>query len=182
MKKNQPQLLASLTQAFNDEGISPKERKQVRAERRTAIACDKGHGRIERRTLTSTTALNDYVDWPGLAQCFKLVRERTVQGRTTRQTSYGITSMGRDLASARRLLKLTRQHWMIENGVFYVRDVSFGEDHCRVRSGAAPAVLSAMRNLAINLLNRSGVGNKAAALRRHAAHPCEALRLIRPSG
>ena len=40
-------------------------------------------------------------------------------------------------------------------------------------------ILSTLRNLALNLLNANAVTNKAAALRRHAAHPHEALALIR---
>jgi hypothetical protein len=182
VKENQPELLAALTDAFDDEGISPRERRLAQAERQKAVASSKGHGRLERRTLLSTTALNDYVDWPGLGQCFKLVRERTIHGKTTVDTVFGITSADRARADAKRLLKLTRQHWGIENGVFYVRDVSMGEDQCRVRSGDAPKVLSTLRNVALNLLNRIGVGNKAAALRRHAAHPNEALQLVRPDG
>lgn len=182
MKGNQPDLLAALADAFDDQGVSPRERRLAQQERQSASSCHKGHGRFERRTLTSTTALNDYADWPGVAQCFKLVRERTLHGKTTTQTALGITSLGRDQASARRLLKLTRQHWMIENGVFYVRDVSMGEDHCRVRTGAAPMILSTIRNVVLNLLNKSGMTNKAQALRRHAAHPYEALMLVRPSG
>ena len=182
MKENQPDLLAALADAFDDRDVSPRERKLAEAERQTVTRCDKGHGRTERRTLTSTTALNDYVDWPGVAQCFKLVRERTVHGKTTSETAFGITSLPRERAGARRLLALTRQHWQIENGVFHVRDVTMGEDACRVRTGAAPMVLSTMRNLLLNLLNGRGVANKAAALRRHAAHPHEALVLIRPSG
>lgn len=182
MKDNQPDLLAALADAFDDEGVSPRERKLAAAERRRTTTCNKGHGRIERRTLTSTTALNDYVDWPDVAQCFKLVRERTIHGKTTTETVLGITSMPRGKADAPQLLKLTRQHWMIENGVFYVRDVSLGEDGCRVRTGGAPMILSTMRNVVINLLNRIGAANKAAALRRYAAHPHEALMLVRPSG
>jgi predicted transposase YbfD/YdcC len=182
VKENQPDLLAALADAFDDEGVSPRERRLAKAERQRVTSCNKGHGRIERRTLTSTTALNDYADWPGLAQCFKLVRERTIRGKTTSETVFGITSVPRERADARRLLKLTRQHWMIENGVFHVRDVTLGEDNCRVRTGSAPMILSTIRNVVLNLLNALGVANKAAALRRHAAHPRQALMLIRPSG
>ena len=182
MKENQSELLAALSDAFDDRGISPREQRLARAERQRASQFSKAHGRLERRTLISTTALNDYVEWPDLQQCFKLVRERTVRGKTTCETVFGITSLSRDKADAQRLLKLTRMHWAIENSVFYVRDVSLGEDACRVRSGAAPTILSTLRNVAINLLNRLGVANKAAALRRHAAHPEEALLLVRPDG
>jgi predicted transposase YbfD/YdcC len=182
VKENQPDLLAALADAFDDRGVSPRERKLAETERQAATRCDKGHGRVERRTLTSTTALNDYADWPGVAQCFRLTRERTVHGTTTSETVFGITSVPRERADARRLLALTRQHWQIENGVFHVRDVTMGEDGCRVRTGAAPMILSTMRNVVLNLLNGLGVVNKAAALRRHAAHAREALTLVRPSG
>ncbi len=77
MRENQPELLAAIADAFDDEGVSPRERRLAQAERHTASSTDKGHGRLERRTLTSTTALSDgYLDWPHLGQCFKLVRER----------------------------------------------------------------------------------------------------------
>jgi predicted transposase YbfD/YdcC len=160
----------------------PRQRRLARLERQTARSFNKSHGRIEKRTLISTTALNDYVDWPGVGQCFKLVRERTIRGKTTTQTVFGITSLSRDQASAKVLLKLTRDHWSIENSVFHVRDMTLGEDDCRVRSGSAPMILSTIRNIVINLLNLAGVKNKAAQLRRHAAHPTEALALVRTAG
>jgi predicted transposase YbfD/YdcC len=158
----------------------PYERRRLAAERQTATTTNKRHGRIESRTLTSTNALVGYVDWPEMAQAFQLVRQRTIHDKVTTEVAYGITSMPRELADAKALLRLTRQHWGIENRVFHVRDVTMGEDQCRVRTGSAPIILATFRNIALNLLNEKGVPNKAAALRRHAAHPHEALELIRP--
>lgn len=159
----------------------PRERRLIAAERQTATRRDKGHGRTERRTLTCTTALNDYLDWPGVEQVLKIERWRTVRGQTTHQVSYGITSLPRQRADAARLLKLSRGHWGIENRLFHVRDVTFGEDACRVRSGRAPHILADLRNLCLYLLHAAGFTNKAQALRRHAAHPHEALALITDS-
>jgi hypothetical protein len=182
VKENQPELLAAIADAFDDQGVSPRERRLAESERQTATSTDKGHGRVERRTLTSTTALgggrDPYLDWPHLGQCFKLVRERTAGGKTVTETVYGITSLTREKADASRLLKLVRSHWSVE-ALFHVRDVTFGEDACRVRSGSAPYALSALRNAAFTLLGQGGFANKAAALRRHAAHPAEALALVR---
>ena len=167
--------------------MSPRERKLAAAERQTASSTDKGHGRLEKRTLTSTTSLSDrtggkepYLDWPGLGQCFRLVRERTADGKTTTDTVFGITSLTRDKANAGRLLKLVRAHWSVE-ALFHVRDATFGEDACRVRTGSAPFVLSTVRNAAVTLLDQNPAtdANKAAALRRHAAHPHEALALVK---
>ena len=179
MKGNQPNLLETLSGAFATDGVSPWERKLVAAERQTAGTTTKAHGRMETPTLTRSTALRDYMDRPGLAQAFKLVRKPTLRGKTTTETAYGITSLPPDRADAETLLHLTRRHWGIENRVFHVREVTFGEDHCRVRTGSAPMILSTLRNIAINPLNARNVTNKAAALRRHAARPYEALALIR---
>jgi hypothetical protein len=182
VKANQPDLLETLTAEFASDGVSPWERKLVAAERQTAVATSKGHGRVETRTLTRSTALRHYVDWPDMTQAFKLVRERTTRSRTTTEVSYGITSLPPEDADAKALLHLTREHWGIENRVFHVRDVTYGEDQCRVRTGAAPLILSTLRNVTLNLLRWNNVGNIAAALRRHAAHPLEALALVRPDG
>jgi predicted transposase YbfD/YdcC len=122
-----------------------------------------------------------YVDWPDMAQAFKLVRRRTLRDQTTTETSYGITSLPREKANADVLLRLTREHWGIENRAFHVRDVTLGEDDCRVRTGSAPIILATLRNIVLNLLRWKGTLNRAAALRRHAAKPQEALALVRDS-
>lgn len=139
----------------------------------------KGHGRIERRTLTSTTALNGYLgDWPKLAQVVRVARERRVKGETAVEVAYFITSLNRRQASAARLLELIRRHWGIENELHHVRDVSLGEDACRVRTGSSPQVLAALRNTTLHLLAGVEATSRAAAMRRFAAHPDEAIRLI----
>jgi len=125
---------------------------------------DKGHGRQEKRTLRRTTMLTKTQDWAGLKQGFELTRERTIQGVTTRETVYGITSLSTAQADASRLLELTRGHWGIENGLHYKRDVTLGEDMSRVRQQAAPQVMAALRNSIIHLLDKTA-DNLAAAMR-----------------
>jgi predicted transposase YbfD/YdcC len=130
----------------------------------TATTVDKGHGRHERRTLRRTTILTKTQDWAGLKQGFELTRERTVQGVTTRETVYGITSLSVEQADASRLLALTRGHWGIENGLHHKRDVTLGEDASRVRREGAPQVMAALRNSIIHLLNDTA-DSLAAAMR-----------------
>lgn len=59
-----------------------------------------------------------------------------------------------------------------------MRDVALGEDACRVRSGSAPQVLAATRNAVLHLLEEVEAPSKAAALRRFAIYPLEALALL----
>jgi predicted transposase YbfD/YdcC len=158
----------------------------AKAERQTARTVDKGHGRFEIRTLVSTTQLDEgYLDFPGVAQCFKLTRTRRLRDRTsgelktTTETVCGITSLSRERADAAKLLSLVRSHWGIENKVFYVRDQTLGEDACRVRKQSAPVVFSTLRNSVVNVLQILGIKNRAAQLRRFCANPVKALEALK---
>ena len=136
----------------------------------------KNHGRVERRILESTGRLAGYLDWPGVKQVCRIRRWRTIRGRTSAETIYAITSLSRRENDAATLLKLSRGHWGIENRLHCVRDVTFQEDRCRVRTGALPQVLAAVRNTAIALLRKLGHDNMVvgrehfAERRRHAIH------------
>ncbi len=139
---------------------------------------DKGHGRRETRVLTSTTALNGYLDWPDVAQVFELERVRVLKDKTEVEVVYGLTSLSRERSDAKDLLSRTRGHWGIENRLHYVRDETLGEDRCRVRKGNGAQVLAAIRNAVVHLLEGVEANSKAAATRRFAAHPDEALLLL----
>ena len=143
-----------------------------------AEAHGKGHGRVETRRIRTTTRLTGYLDWPGAQQVCLIERVRRIQGKATTETVCAVTSLGPDQATAEQLLRISREHWHIENRLHWVRDMSLGEDACRVRTGEAPEILAAVRNAALRLLRASGLTAIAAALRRHAAKPLEAMRLV----
>ena len=135
----------------------------------TATTLDKGHGRCERRTLKATTALNDYLDWPGVAQVGQVEGVVVKDGRTSTEVRTFLTSVPRSEAGAGQLLKWVRGHWSIENRSHYVRDVTMGEDASRVRKGSGPQVIAALRNATIGFLRLAGATNIAAAVRRNAS-------------
>ena len=137
------------------------------------------HGdRQERRRLWASTALNEYLDWPGLGQVCCVERTRRRKGKESVELAYAVTSLPPERADAARLLEIWRGHWGIENQVHWVRDVVFGEDQSQVRTGSAPQLLAALRNLVMGLLRLTGVKNIAAALRHYGWKPWETLTLI----
>jgi hypothetical protein len=79
---------------------------------RTARTVEKGHGRLEKRTLTVSSMLTDYSTWPHLTQVFKLESQRTdALGRMKTGARYAVTSLPVRVASPQHLLALTRGHW-----------------------------------------------------------------------
>lgn len=173
VKENQAQLLKHIACFFQTEAGQSKDVETTRS-------LDKGHGRIEERVLLSSSRRADQLEWPFIAQVFRLCSDR-LECRTQRrslQTHYGITSLSPMDADATRLLELTRSHWAIENGLHYRRDVTFKEDACRMKSHRAAEALAVCNNLAIGLIRHAGWDNAAEARRYYDAYPAQALQLI----
>lgn len=148
-------------------------------DRRTVRTIERGHGRQQEiRQLVASTDLTGYVDWPGLAQVFRLERTWLEHGLSKRQVQYGITSLGPEIGTPATLLTLKRGHWGIENGLHRVKDVTFGEDASLIHSGAAPLVMALLRDTAISLLYRAGIRRVASCLRRFSQQPSDALDLV----
>lgn len=116
-----------------------------------------------------------------MGQVFHLRRERTIRGKTTIEDVYGITSLTPEQAPTKKLLTLTRSHWAIENQLHGVRDWTMGEDASRVRTGNAPQVAAALRNIALFLLRRLAKRRKqgiADATRDLRFHLPKAVKLV----
>lgn len=101
-----------------------------------------------------------------------------MHGRTTVEVHFGITSLSAEQADAAALLSYVRTHWCIENQLHYVRDVTLGEDACRVRTGHAPQVLAALRNAVVHLLGEVEATSCPEAIERLQGSPAMAQELI----
>lgn len=177
IKANQPELLQEVALVFTDPPPDPA----FRYARQTDLHGD----RLEERTLRATATLNAYLatlGWPGVGLVLEVARSVCWPAHPAhppvREVRYFVTSLPATTRAA-RLLALVRGHWRIENRLHYVRDVTLGEDACRVRSGSAPQVLAALRNCVLGLLRQQGATNLAARLRHHAWQPAHVvLRLL----
>ena len=149
VKKNQPRLYADITETFVHglENISHDHFETV----------EKGHGRIETRRCWAMSEpdyldyINDGGRWKNLTSVAMVESERRVDGETTIESRFYISSLPCD---AKRLLAATRGHWSIENSLHWVLDISFREDDSRVRDGNAPENLAVIRHMALNLLKQ----------------------------
>jgi predicted transposase YbfD/YdcC len=179
VKSNQAELSADIQTLFEPERVT-KGFSAPKKDLRHAQTVEKGHGRLEVRTLTASCELKGYLGWPYAAQVFQVERTvtRLADGKRSHEIAYGITSLKLVEANADRLLALLREHWQIETGLHYRRDQTLREDWCQVRRGKAPQVLAVLNNLVIGLVLRSGERNLAHARRYYNAHFLDALKLI----
>lgn len=177
VKRNQGNLYDAIALLFDEPPWLPREKE---AECQVYRSVEKGHGRLERRTLESSPTLSDYVDWPSVGQVMRRQNERIrlKTGEVSTATTYGITSLPGTEANASDLERLWRGHWTIENRVHRVRDVTMGEDANQTHTGNAPHVLAALRNAVLNLFRHQGWDNIADAFRYHNASVDRAVTLI----
>jgi predicted transposase YbfD/YdcC len=125
------------------------------------------HGRDEIRRLKAATV--PMLPFPHADQALQIVRRRHTlrTGKVSLERVYAITTLTAHQANAADLAERVRGHWAIENREHHVRDVTFGEDASRVRTGGAPRVMASLRNLTIGALRLAGWDNIAEGLRHH---------------
>lgn len=167
VKGNQPALQEEIATLF-DPSAYASTTQQATPDFVTAHSTSKGHGRIEVRTLTASSLLQGYSAFPHLAQVFKLETRVTdlTTGQVTLHVRYGATSLSAQSASAQDLLQLVRQHWGIESGLHYRRDVTLGEDRIHVRTDYAAHVHAILNNAIVALLHHHSPGNMARGVRQ----------------
>ena len=161
LKENQPTLYEYADTYFKD----ALEHPQWYPEMTSFETVDKGHGRIERRTYylsSDLSGLDNAADWPGLAG-FGIVRSHVTVGEIeSSEIRYAITS----LKSVETFAYAWRKHWGIENGLHYSLDVSFNEDHSRIRKDHAPENLAVVRHFALSALKQLPEPKRASIKRK----------------
>lgn len=167
VKENQPTLYEDVQRFFNVPETRPGWSRPPLPQS-WATRCNKGHGRLEHRTVTAIVDETGYLDWPAVAQVLKIERRTQFlrSGTWRHETSYAITSLPPERACSQRLLALTRHHWGIENGLHYRRDTTLQEDQTRISHPHQAQVVAILNNFVIGLVRKLGFHNLASAQRR----------------
>jgi predicted transposase YbfD/YdcC len=165
VKANQPGLRAEVEAFFAEAPAAALD---------TATDLDKGHGRIEERTVTVARE----VDWvrgerrfpgeirlPGVAALVRVANRAELKDRGRFETRYYVSSAP---LTAARAAEAVRGHWRIENQLHWVLDVVFRDDLSRLRTGHGAKNMAVVRHFAINLV-RTPNDKKSLNLRRKRA-------------
>ncbi len=115
---------------------------------------DKSHGRDEIRRCWTTDSIEEVANkdaWKGLKTIGMIESQRTEAGIETIEHRYFISSLENN---AKLFLSSVRDHWGVENSLHWKLDVGFREDSSRIRKDNAPANLTVLRHIALNLLDK----------------------------
>jgi predicted transposase YbfD/YdcC len=179
-KDNQARTRWAIEKLFVSEVANLQKGAPLSKDFQMVVKTEKRHGRLEKRTIMTSSLLNDYLDWPSLAQVFRI--ENIIwydqASRYTRQIRYGITSLSPERARPEKLLSLLREYWGIENGLHYRRDVTMLEDATRLTVGESGQNMAILNNLVTGLCLSGTCKNMASVRRNFDAHPFLALHLL----
>lgn len=141
---------------------------------------DKGHGRIEQRTVTVARE----VDWltggrcfpgevrlPAVASIIRVQSKAELKDRCRFETRYYVSSA---TLCAQAAAEAVRRHWGIENQLHWVLDVVFNDDQSRLRKGHGAQNMAVVRHFAINLIRKAEEPTRPrSGLRRATKKPAE---------
>lgn len=159
LKENQPTLLKEAQQFFAEVLQEP----ELYCQPQMTSTFEKGHGRIEMRKyllLTEDDLPGLYPQWTNL-HGFGMMHSRiTTNEGTTEEIHYYITS----LMDVELFAKAARQHWGVENSLHWCLDVTFKEDHCRMRKDHSAENFAVIRHIALSILKQ--MDDKLSVVRR----------------
>ena len=143
------------------------------------------HGRLESRSIWTSTRLNDYLDFPFVGQIFAIQRHTIDKktGKETQEIAYGLTSHSPISADAERILKFNREHWGVESH-HYILDWNWNEDRCTISTGHGPENITCLRRFATGLIksiSKDSVSSITKKLARNVRRVFDYLRMTENS-
>jgi len=166
LKDNQKNLHRRAETFFQEQECNNFADTQIESHQTT----EKGHGRKEQRTYYLSTQINcikPFEDWADLNSIGMVVATRTINGETSTQTRYFISSLEKN--SVVDFSRAVRVHWGIENKLHWILDVCMHEDLSRVRKNYAAQNFAALRKIALNLIKLDKTPKKSFRLKKYRA-------------
>ena len=155
-KDNQPALAEAIRFTFEQRGMPDYSEPLTLA-----------HGRLESRSIWTSTALNNYLDFPFVGQVFAIQRHTVIKksGKETHEIAYGLTSHSTQSANAQQLLEFNRNHWGVESH-HYLLDWNWNEDRCTLRTGHGPENMTRLRRFTTGLIQAISKDSVAETIRK----------------
>jgi predicted transposase YbfD/YdcC len=165
LKGNHPNLNEAVNEIFMELEEGTRDSTRMRKIRRV----EDGHGRHELREYAIIELPIDLVgkdDWKGLKSLGMVYREREVNGKTSGEVQYYLTSLEPKVNAFARTV---RKHWGVENKLHWTLDVTFSEDDSRIRKDNAPENTAILRRMAVSILKQDTKDKRSLRLRRKLA-------------
>jgi predicted transposase YbfD/YdcC len=153
VKENQPTLHNQVSKLLDELILESKSTPDKAIAHGFVQTVDGDHGRIETRKLwvTDQVQLIQLPEpWPGLGSIAVVESTREINGQSSSQRRYYISSIKGTDAPA--MLQYIRSHWSVENNLHWQLDVSFREDEKRIRIGHAAENFSRLCRMTLNRL------------------------------
>ncbi|MCX7206440.1 MAG: ISAs1 family transposase [Proteobacteria bacterium] len=104
--------------------------------------------------------------------------------KSTLETSHYVSNQvvrEGDAGLSKELIQAVQKHWGVESNN-WIRDVTFGEDLIKVKSGHQGQIMARLRSIAVELIRKTGVKNFQAAIEGYIDSPSSLELMLRQVG
>ena len=121
---------------------------------------EKGHGRIEYRSVEMTAILPWQTGWPHTHTVCRITRKRKkirrgeIISKSYEEVLY-VASFAIDKYTPEKVLSFSRGHWGIENSLHHRKDRSMDEDRNRAAASKSGRTMCYLRSLSALIFNRA---------------------------
>ncbi len=165
----------------NQKNLYTAVQKQMLAERERLLNytnIDKGHGRGEKRAVYIATISSIPVDtseWMDLKTVVMIERTRIIKEKITIHQTFFLSSLE---TTPEAFGQYARKHWGVENDLHWQLDVTFREDHAKIKNETAIVNLHQCRKWALHLLKKDETKMSIKRKRKKAHRNNEYLKSI----
>jgi predicted transposase YbfD/YdcC len=153
LKGNQETIHEEVREIFVQKSNSVKNLDLPEVHMEEACEIDKGHGRLEERTVRVSTDvdwLKKEKKWKSVNSLIEITAHRTIKGRRSTEKRYYLSSLE---AKAKEFLKWIRDHWGVES-FHWTLDVAFADDNFQGHTGHLAENFSLLQRLTLTLLKQ----------------------------
>ena len=141
VKENQPKLKATV-----EDSLTQSKEKEVKTVEKSG-----GREEIRRAKVISAPSEIASLGWPSVTHVGVIKSTRIVNQLASYEDRFYVL---KNVSNANELLRVSRQHWGIENCLHWVLDVTMGDDACQVADKNGTRNLSTLRRIAINKMKK----------------------------
>ena len=143
----------------------------------TCQTLDTSAGRVEHRRIE--LFINDAPlpkGWPDIQRLIRVTRWGTRQGKYYEKISLYVTS--NPINCPNKIAKMIRQHWHIENGLHWIKDVLLREDSITFNQQNSATNIGMLNSLFLNVLRMAGLKPNKDTFARFANKVNELIKLF----
>ncbi|MEM8898113.1 MAG: ISAs1 family transposase [Bacteroidota bacterium] len=143
----------------------------------SCVVKEKNRGRQEERELKVYEPIESLAEFPSIKRVLSVNRIRVEKGERAEGKYWYVSSLASN--DAEYFMKIIRDHWAIENGLHWVKDVILHEDRTKFHCKETTKKNVCYRNFTVTAIRKAGINSIKEGMEILANNPKKIWGMIR---